>query len=80
MTSDALGLEFFIGNGLVDALVDACLMINYEEFAVGWSESLSASGEVRLTYDYKGEVIPTPAAFAAGLTLIGGMTLRRRRG
>lgn len=81
MTSNPLDLDFFIGNDLIDALIAACVMINYFDQQIGGREVLDATGEVRLIYEFKGDkpVIPTPAAFAAGLSLLGGLALRRRR-
>jgi MYXO-CTERM domain-containing protein len=85
MTSDPGELGFFQGESDVPVDLLAALIVDYgETLQIGEAESFNASGEVTLQYDFSDDggdstVIPSPAALPAGLLVLGGLALRRRR-
>jgi len=85
MTSDLTELGFFQGAGDVPVDLLAALLVDYgDTLQIGDAESFTADGQVSLRYDFTEDegdstVIPTPAALPAGLIVLGGLALRRRR-
>jgi len=85
MTSDPTELGFFQGSGDVPVDLLAALVVDYSDtLQIGEAESFTADGEVSLRYDFTEDegdstVIPSPAALPAGLIVLGGLALRRRR-
>lgn len=80
-TSDPTDLAFFVGNGGFDAQVWASLLVEYLQTQIGNGDNLVASGQLQLTYNYRGTqpVVPTPAALPLGVALLGGVLLCRSR-
>lgn len=86
MTSDLTELGFFQGTGDVPVDLLAALFVDYGDTLQigGDAESFTADGQVTLRYDFTEDegdstVIPSPAALPAGLIVLGGLALRRRR-
>ncbi|MEM0914692.1 MAG: choice-of-anchor E domain-containing protein [Planctomycetota bacterium] len=86
MTDESGLLGFFVGDDVVGVDLLASVFADYDsgEFGTSGGNGLTASGWVRLTYEFDPNdtpesVVPTPTAACLGLGMLVALTVRRRR-